>query len=81
MSFDSKDLSVLAYSNGFTLWHYRCRGIFADAEAAGFFDGAANIFNPGDLLFTSADSGGGARSTSIYCVASVDGGRIGIGKI
>lgn len=30
MSFIARDLSVLAYANGFTLWHYRTRDSLAD---------------------------------------------------
>ena len=47
MAYDSKSLSVLAYANGFTLWHYGTddtdgtpsNGMFAvNANAAGVVD-------------------------------------------
>ncbi|WP_291295706.1 hypothetical protein [Elioraea sp.] len=58
MPFDVQKLSVLAYANGFTLWHYRND---ADSRAAilapGYFDSSAHLLRRGDMLLTrSSDS-------------------------
>jgi hypothetical protein len=59
MAFSVRNLSVLAYANGFTLWHYRGFGqtLAATAEP-GFFADAADMMAEGDLLMISAADGG-----------------------
>jgi len=57
MAFAVRNLSVLAYANGFTLWHYKAG---PDAAAAGnpsFFSEAADLVAPGDMLMVSAPDG------------------------
>jgi hypothetical protein len=53
MPFDVQKLSVLAYANGFTLWHYRND---ADSRATmlapGYFDASAHLLRRGDMLLT-----------------------------
>ena len=54
-----RNLSVLAYANGFTLWHYKAA---AETQAAvavrGFFDGASDMLSDGDMVLVSASDGG-----------------------
>ncbi len=58
MSFSVRNLSVLAYANGFTLWHYKAGAeSLAGVAAAGFFDGAADMMASGDMLMVSAADG------------------------
>ena len=71
---NSKNLSVLAYSNGFTIWHYKSAEPIDAAAGAGYFDGVKNIFNPGDIIyithagrteiFSAGEAGEGARKLS-----------------
>src|SRR5258708_7247346 len=59
MAFAIRNLSVLAYAQGFTLWHYKGATIaLADTHAAGFFDGAGDMLASGDMLMVSARDGG-----------------------
>lgn len=59
MAFRIRDLSVLAYAQGFTLWHYKSGGDALDAVAKpGFFDGAADMLAGGDMMLVSAPDGG-----------------------
>ena len=51
--FRPEDLSVLAYANGFTLWHYRMDR--PSAIPPGFFDAAPEMVNPGDVVWISGD--------------------------
>jgi hypothetical protein len=71
MAFSLRSLSVLAYAQGFTLWHYRSA---ADALAvvgqAGFFDPAADLMTQGDMVLMSAPDGGKA------CFVRSDAGRV-----
>ena len=59
MAFVVRNLSVLAYAQGFTLWHYRAAedGI-ADVTAPEFFEEAGDMLAGGDMLLASADDGG-----------------------
>ena len=59
MDFTLRNLSVLAYAQGFTLWHYRAPSCpMARAAAPGFFDPAADMINTGDMVLVSAADGG-----------------------
>jgi hypothetical protein len=57
MAFAIRNLSVLAYAQGFTLWHYKAAAL-ADVCARGFFDGAADMMAAGDMVLVSAADGG-----------------------
>jgi hypothetical protein len=57
MRFALRDLSVLAYAQGFTLWHYRVGNVDMVA-GAGFFDDAADMIASGDMLLVSSPLGG-----------------------
>ncbi len=69
MAFAIRNLSVLAYAQGFTLWHYRanvptvCATLVAPASAEevaapGFFDPAADMLAQGDMLLVSTKDAG-----------------------
>ena len=58
MSFAVRNLSVLAYANGFTLWHYKAGAdTLALAGAADFFTQAADLLGSGDIVMISAADG------------------------
>ena len=64
MTFSMRRLSVLAYANGFTLWHYKVPGDgLHDTSAAGYFDDAADMLAVGDMVMASSSSG--ARMLSV----------------
>lgn len=54
MSFESKNLSALSYSNGFTLWHYRTADLVAIVDNADYFNGAQSMLREGDFVFVNA---------------------------
>ena len=59
MDFAIRNLSVLAYAQGFTLWHYRApTAPLAHATAQGFFSPAADMLAAGDMMLISANDGG-----------------------
>ena len=71
VDFKIRNLSVLAYAQGFTLWHYRTGADgLARVGRPGFFDDAADMFKGGDMVLVSAPSGG-----RLLCVAS-SGGQV-----
>lgn len=59
MAFAIRNLSVLAYAQGFTLWHYKA-GVdrLDDIAAPGFLADAADMLAGGDMLMISAAEGG-----------------------
>lgn len=59
MTYAVRNLSVLAYAQGFTLWHYKL-GTTPTATAAlpGFFDSAADMMAAGDMIMVSGSEGG-----------------------
>lgn len=58
MAFAIRNLSVLAYANGFTLWHYRAgKDLLEDVDAQGFFADAADMLVSGDIMMVSAADG------------------------
>lgn len=59
MTFAIRNLSVLSYAQGFTLWHYKAGAAsLADVSADGFFDPAADMIAAGDMMMISAPDGG-----------------------
>jgi hypothetical protein len=59
VAFAIRNLSVLAYAQGFTLWHYKAGNApLADLDRPGFFDNAGDMMAPGDMIMISASDGG-----------------------
>ena len=67
MSFAARDLSVLAYANGFTLWHFTT--IDASVATAGYFDTAFDMVRVGDIIIANIDTDG-TLDTKIYTVTA-----------
>ena len=51
MSFLARELSVLAYANGFTLWHYRTGA--DDLLSPGYFNPADELLRQGDQIIAN----------------------------
>ncbi len=67
MAFNSKDLSVLAYANGFTLWHYTTQDLATDVDTSGYFDAAADMVRVGDMVLANVDTDG-TPASGIYLI-------------
>jgi hypothetical protein len=58
MAFSIRNLSVLAYANGFTLWHYQAGADrLNEVGATGFFVDAEDMLAGGDIMMVSALDG------------------------
>lgn len=58
MSFTLRNLSVLAYANGFTLWHYKAGQDGLDAvDRRDFFAEANDLLAAGDIVMATGDAG------------------------
>ena len=64
MAFQNKNLSVIAYANGFTLGHYSANETLTAITTAGYFDGVKTLMNTGDIVIINASD-----NTSIKKVA------------
>lgn len=51
MAFQNKNLSVIAYANGFTLWHYcSASETLSTITANGYFNAVKTLMNIGDII-------------------------------
>lgn len=73
MAFASKDLSVLAYANNFTLWHYTT--FDSSVVTAGYFNSAASMLRVNDLIIVNLDTDG-TPSTVFYIVTGNTGSAV-----
>jgi hypothetical protein len=72
MAFAIRNLSVLAYANGFTLWHYKAgKDSLATVATTDFFGNAADMLTVGDIVMTSS-----AEGARILTIASADAGGV-----
>lgn len=73
MSFKLSDLSVLAYANNFTLWHYKTAD--AAVTGAGYFNAGTDMMRVNDLIIANVNTGG-SPSTKFYIVTGNSGGVV-----
>ena len=57
MAFQNKNLSVIAYANGFTLWHYKENATIATITASGYFASVKSLMNTGDIILINGSNG------------------------
>ena len=59
VAFAVRNLSVLAYANGFTLWRYKAGSDDQPSvDAPGYFTAAGDMLTAGDMVMVSANQGG-----------------------
>ncbi len=78
MTYSSSNLSVLAYANNFTLWHYTTPD---DAiTGAGYFNAAADMLRVNDLIIANVDTNGDGSGplTKFYIVTGNNGTTVEI---
>lgn len=75
MAYQSKDLSVLAYANGFTLWHYTTADAAAAIDTAGYFNPAVDMLRTGDIIMANVDTAS-APKAGMFLVSSAAAGVV-----
>lgn len=80
MAFNSQNLSVLAYANGFTLWHYTTADPAATVDTAGYFNSAAGMLRLGDMIFANVATAG-TPGAGVYHVRVNSGGTVDVSNI
>lgn len=58
MAYESKNLSVMTYANGFTFWHYTTTDAVSDVDTSGYFNDASDMLRVGDVIVINADTDG-----------------------
>lgn len=78
MAYAPKDLSVLAYANGFTLWHYSTQHDLTQVDEPGYFNGGdADLVRLGDQITINA---GGRNAFRFVEAVDSRSGTVRIGK-
>ncbi len=57
MAFNPDDLTVLAYADGFTLWHYVSDDSTSEVRRSAYFEEARDLFRNNDRIEVFADDG------------------------
>jgi hypothetical protein len=66
MAFAVRNLSVLCYANGFTLWHYKAgKDKLASVASNDYFSDASDMLTAGDLMMVSAAEGARILTVSL----------------
>ncbi len=65
MAFQNKNLSVIAYANGFTLWHYCASETLATISANGYFNSVKTLMNIGDIVIINASDNTAIKKINI----------------
>lgn len=72
MTFKASDLSVLAYANNFTLWHYVTED---DAvTTSNYFDKAADMLRVNDLIIANVDVADTENVATVFYVVTANTG-------
>lgn len=77
MAYQSKDLSVLAYANGFTLWHYVTADAAASVDTAGYFNAAADMLRVGDIIIANVETAA-APKAGLFLVSQAASGVVDV---
>jgi outer membrane protein assembly factor BamB len=80
MAFEIKNLSVLAYANGFTLWHYTTPDAAVAVDNTGYFNAAADMLHVGDMLLANVATTGTPQN-GVFAVASVVSGVVDVANM
>ena len=73
MAYSSENLSVLAYSNSFTLWHYKSEDLDTAVVADSYFDEASDMVRVGDMVLVNADTDGTPKNGVVAITDNTDG--------
>ena len=72
MAFQNKNLSVIAYANGFTLWHYASTTeTMTTITASGYFDDVKTLMNTGDIVIINASDNTSIKKITVSANVAV----------
>lgn len=76
MAFQNKNLAVIAYASGWTMWHYRGTETLAEITKDGFFDKVFRLAATGDMIILN-----GIDGTAIKVMELTDDRHIKLTKL
>ena len=59
------DMSVIAFANGFTLWHYKTPDAFEEVLEPGYFKPLAKVISAGDIIIVTTKDGSNIRQFAV----------------
>lgn len=66
MAFKNKNFNVVAYANGFTLWHYSSNEeTLEEIEQDNYFGVVYTLMNNGDIIIIAGKTGTGIRQIEL----------------
>lgn len=77
MPFVPTDLSVLAYANGFTLWHYTTPDAHTAVRQSGYFNAASHTLRLGDMILANTSTTA-TPAAGIFVVATNTGTTVDV---
>lgn len=80
MAYDANNLSVLAYANGFTLWHFTTPDTATTVATVGYFDAAADMLRQGDMILANVEINGVPKA-GIFLVNQDAGGIVDVANL
>lgn len=81
MAFNPKNLSVLAYANSYTLWHYRTEDGLLALTQPSYFDPADHMLRVGDMMMVNASVESDAPVSDMLSVASNKKSRVTVASL
>ena len=75
--FNSSDLSVLAYANNFTLWHYTTTDLESTLLEGNYFGPYDDTLHVNDLIIASCDTDG-KPTTQFFIVDGNQDGQVSV---
>jgi hypothetical protein len=73
------DLSVLAYANNFSLWHYKTPD--QAVEGNGYFNAGTDMMRVNDLIIANVDTARPSQFTRLYIVTGNTKGVVTVSKL
>jgi len=80
MAFEIKNLSVLAYANGFTLWHYTTPDAASAVDNSGYFNAAADMLHVGDMVLANVATAATPQN-GVFAIVSVANGVVDLANM
>lgn len=74
MAFQQKNLSVIAYANGFTMWHYKTQDTLEEL-LNGYFDSVSDLMNKNDILVLNCGD-----QNHIMFIKSIENRKVKLGR-
>ncbi|WP_114393169.1 hypothetical protein [Oleisolibacter albus] len=81
MAFAKRDLSVLAYANGFTLWHYTTPDPHTGVRVSGYFNAAESMLRVGDMILANTGTAGASPAAGILLVNANAAGVVDVADL